>query len=233
MLTGKELGEALAQAMKLQGVITAELARAFKVRSQSVNDWKNYGRIDKKHLPRLFAYFAPTVGPEHWGLERQSPLWSATNEQATGAVQKAGSNDLVIRRWDAGGSMGRGVMLPDQPGVIDSWTVSPDWLRLNVRGHTTARQLAIVTGFGDSMRPLFNPGDPLLLDTSVTEVLVDGVYFFRVGDEGFIKRLQRIPGEGLRVLSDNRELYEPWTIRQEMDFAVFGRVLKVWRSDDF
>jgi phage repressor protein C with HTH and peptisase S24 domain len=79
---------------------------------------------------------------------------------------------------------------------------------------------------------MFNPGDPLVVDLSVTTVDYDAVYFFRVGNEGFIKRLQRIPGEGLRVLSANRDHYEPWTIRPDMDFQVIGRVLKVWRGED-
>ena len=72
-----------------------------------------------------------------------------------------------------------------------------------------------------------------MLFRSVTTVDFDGLYFFRVDNEGFIKRLQRIPGEGLRVLSENRERYESWTIKQDMDFQVLGRVLKVWRSEDF
>lgn len=138
-----------------------------------------------------------------------------------------------IPQFDTGGAMGGGLVLQDQPGVIQSWKVSPEWLRRNVKGYNSAKNLCIVTGFGDSMRPLFNPGDPLLVDTSINTVDFDSIYFFRVENEGFIKRLQRIPGEGLRVLSANRDNYEPWTIKPDMDFQVFGRVLKVWRSEDF
>ena len=50
--------------------------------------------------------------------------------------------------------------------------------------------------------------------------------------KGFIKRLQRVPGEGYRVLSDNPK-YETWTIKQGMDFEIFGKVIKVWKSEDF
>jgi len=82
------------------------------------------------------------------------------------------------------------------------------------------------------MRPMFNSGDPLLLDSGVKSVEFDAVYFFRVGDEGFIKRLQRIPGDGIRAISENKS-YESWTIREDMDFEIFGQVLKAWRSEDF
>src|SRR5690625_137993 len=139
-------------------------------------------------------------------------------------------------QFDAGGAMGDGVALRDQPGVIQSWTVSKEWLEKNVGQHTGAKNLFIVTGFGDSMRPLFNPGDPLLVDVGVKTVDFDAVYFFRIGDEGFIKRLQRIPTENglvIRAISENRTAYEPFDITEKMDFEILGRVLKVWCSSEF
>lgn len=60
----------------------------------------------------------------------------------------------------------------------------------------------------------------------------DAVYFFRVGSEGFIKRLQRVPGKGLLAIFEN-SAYRDWVIDESMDFEEFGRVLKVWRSEDF
>lgn len=128
--------------------------------------------------------------------------------------------------------MGAGLLLRDQPGVIQSWSVSQEWIAKNVRSHTGTNNLCIVTGFGDSMRPMYEPGDPLLIDSGVKSVDFDGIYFFRVGNEGFIKRLQRIPGEGIRAISENKA-YETWTIRRDMDFEVFGRVLKAWKSEDY
>lgn len=139
---------------------------------------------------------------------------------------------VTIPRYDTGGSMGSGAVLRDQPGVIERLDVSQEWLEKNVRGYTSAKNLCVVTGFGDSMRPMYNPGDPLIVDSGVSAVEFDAVYFFRVGDEGFIKRLQRIPGKGLLAISEN-QAYRDWVIDQTMDMEVFGRVLKVWRSEDF
>lgn len=142
------------------------------------------------------------------------------------------ADEIEIRQFDTGGSMGNGVLLRDQPGVIQSWRVSPEWLQKNVRHHSGSDNLCIVTGFGDSMRGMFEPGDPLLVDSGVRSVEFDAIYFFRVDGEGFIKRLQRIPGEGIRAISENKA-YESWTIRPGMDFEVFGRVLKAWKSEDY
>lgn len=144
-------------------------------------------------------------------------------------------NDIVIRQFDTGGAMGSGLVLQEQPGIIKEWRVSDEWLRLNVHRVTSPNNLAIVTGFGPSMKPVYNPGDPLLVDRGITVVDVDGVYFFRVGNEGFVKQLQRIPtanGLVIRAKSYN-SLYDPFDITEGMDFEVFARVVKVWKGEEF
>lgn len=171
--------------------------------------------------------------PEGW-FDREHPQ-DVDSIVLTELPHSGGSSatpELVIRQYDTGGSMGRGLILRDQPGVITSWHVSREWIQKNVHNVTAPNNLAIVTGFGDSMKPMYNPGDPLLVDTGVKTVEFDGVYFFRIGDEGFIKRLQRVPGEGLVAISENKA-YKDWTIRDGMDFEVFARVVKVWRGDDY
>lgn len=145
------------------------------------------------------------------------------------------SENVAIPQYNTGGKMGNGLVLRDQPGIIKSWSVSPEWLRLNVPNCTNPNNLAIVTGFGDSMRGMFNPGDPLIVDTGVRTVEIDAVFFFRVGKEGYIKRLQRIPtinGTILRAKSEDAA-YDPFDIVEGMDFEVFGRILKAWKSSDY
>lgn len=142
---------------------------------------------------------------------------------------------IQIPRFNTGGAMGRGIELRDQPGVIETLRVNREWIAKNLRNYSSVENLVVVTGFGDSMRPMFNPGDPLIADIGVKVVEFDAIYFFRVGTEGFIKRLQRIPTENglvLRAKSENTA-YDTWDITQKMDFEVFGRILKVWRSEDF
>ena len=148
--------------------------------------------------------------------------------------------DLVITEFDTGGGMdttGR-LLLDDQPGTIKSWRVTHEWLRLNVPTHTGIRNLCIVTGFGPSMRPMFNPGDPLLVDTGVKTVTHEGVYFFRVGDEGYIKMIQRVPdphGDGvmLNIISKNPD-YPPYPMSpSNPHFEVLVKVLTVWRCEQY
>ena len=139
------------------------------------------------------------------------------------------ADELIIPQYNTGGMGGNGLILRDQPGIIQNWSVSREWLSANVPYCSNPSNLCIVTGFGDSMPDMYSPGDPVLVDLGVKLCDHDGVFFFRVGDEGFIKRLQRIPGEGIRVISQNKE-YETWTIKPSMDFEVFGKVLKAWKG---
>lgn len=192
----------------------------------------------------IAARIAAVLGEEPYWMDQPHPeLWNDPGEVlAQHPVERqrkrvADEDDGSIRipQFATGGAMGDGLELRDQPGVIESWSVTGEWLHQNVRGYSASTNLCIVTGFGDSMRPLFNPGDPLIIDRGVQSVEFDAVYFFRVGSEGFIKRLQRIPTENgmvLRAKSENKK-YDSWDITPSMDFEVFGRVLKVWRSEEF
>lgn len=143
--------------------------------------------------------------------------------------------NYFIPQYGAGGAMGHGLLLPDQPGVIENWSVSREWMRKNVRNISAPGNLCIVTGFGNSMQPMFNPGDPLLVDLGVRSVIADGVYFFRVGGEGFVKQLQKIPtASGLKYIAKSKNAdFDTFEITQDMDFEVIGRVVRVWCGTDF
>lgn len=226
----------------LKEISQAELARASKVAESTIGvsklepgdkGYKNIGEITARKLEK------GGKKPEGWldqpSLKVVPVLYSVREEPAQYKAKE--SDDVVIRQFDAGGGMGSGrLLLDDQPGVIKSWQVDREWLRLNVRNYTAEQNLCIVTGFGPSMRPMFNPGDPLLVDRGVRSVETDAVFFFRVGDHGFIKSLQRIPVAGgvvLRAKSKNPD-YDSFDIDiKTMDFEVLGKVLTVWKSEQF
>lgn len=174
------------------------------------------------------------------GIDTSLPALQAPAPHEAPSDEPGAPPDLVITEYATGGGMDtKGqLLLDDQPGIIKSWRVTQEWLRLNVPTHTGLRNLCIVTGFGPSMRPMFNPGDPLLVDTGVKVVNHEGVYFFRVGEEGFIKLIQRVPefdgpGFSLRIISKNPD-YPPYDISpRNPHFEVLGKVLTVWRSEQY
>jgi hypothetical protein len=201
---------------------------------------KPFGDVKARNLSKAIGlhrrWFDMPLGsnlrPEDWQRDLMHiPSGLTAVQSLPHNLAQLAAGEVDIYEWDTGGSMGAGVLLRDQPGIIKRWSVTLEWLEKNIKSCTHYKNLNIVTGFGDSMRPLFNPGDPLIIDVGVRTVEFDAIYFFRVAGEGFLKRLQRIPGEGIRAISENKA-YESWTIKPDMDFEVFGRVIKVWCSDD-
>jgi transcriptional regulator with XRE-family HTH domain len=216
------LSERLREKMDAAGLSQYSLAATSKVPQPTIHRILTGESADPK--TRTIKALADALG---------CPVDDLRYDKEIAAISSADITSYEIPQYhDIGGAMGDGLVLRDQPGQITGWKVTPEWANKNIPNNTGKENLCIVTGFGDSMRGMFNSGDPLIVDTGVKEIKYDGVYFFRVGDEGFIKRLQRIPGDGIRVISKNQD-YETWTIRDDMDFEVFGRVLKVWKSEEF
>lgn len=203
---------------------------------QHINGRRPIGLDAAKAYAKGFGCSLHDISPR---LAKEIAEASVTLEAAPNQanIPSSKSETVTVNAYDAGGSMGKtGVVLHDQPGIISRWDVSKQWLNQNIKSHTGVANLCIVTGFGDSMVPMFNPGDPLLVDLGVKSVDFDAVYFFRIDGDGYVKRLQRIPTEDgliIRAISENKKAYEPFDITKKMDFEVLGRVLKVWRSQDF
>ena len=68
MLTRKELGPAMDEAIRMKGVKKADVAREFGVKPPSVTGWIQTGRIAKEHLGKLVEYFSDVVSPSHFGM---------------------------------------------------------------------------------------------------------------------------------------------------------------------
>jgi phage repressor protein C with HTH and peptisase S24 domain len=208
-----------------ENVVFGKLAGASK---SVVGQWLSG---DIKSISAEYAYNLQdkTAYNSRWIMLGKGP--ERLNSEAGGELQAANNNGIrdIDFHIEVYGAMGHGVVLRDQPGEIKKVSVTNEWLSRNVPYYTNVDNLALVTGFGDSMVGMFNPGDPLLVDRGVTTVDYDGVYFFRVGDEGFIKRLQRIPQQGILVISKNQD-YRDWMITKDMDFEIFAKVLIAWNG---
>jgi len=174
-------------------------------------------------------------------IEKFSPRLAREAEMITHAVNLKGNvivadfsgrKDLIdIPRLNVAGSMGHGIARPeDYEDVIDHMRVSAGWLRRNVNA-SAGSNLAVITGYGDSMEGTFSDGDLLLVDRGVSDIRIDAVYVLSLRGELYIKRLQRRPDGVLLMLSDN-EKYKPYEIKEgELEeFEVLGRVLLAWNA---
>jgi hypothetical protein len=104
--------------------------------------------------------------------------------------------------------------MPERETVIDSIRVPNEWVRENLPHITSPKNLRIITGYGDSMLETYNHGDPLIVDIGVLEMRIDAIYVFALHNELYIKRIQRLPGGAIKVISDNRAKYDPFTVRR-------------------
>lgn len=220
----KELAEAIGRSVQAVGDVINGKSKAFTAENNAKA---------AEFLKVNSFWLATGEGP--MGNDKLPPAPAPAPHEAPSGAPGA-PPDLVITEYDTGGAMGHGYALEENPpGHIKAWRVTPEWLRMNVPVYSSLANLCIVTGFGPSMKPRYNPGDPLLCDRGFNKVDSDGVYFFRVDGHGFIKQLQRIPTENgliLRAKSFNPD-YDPFDITSKMDFEVFGKILTVWRSEQF
>lgn len=87
--------------------------------------------------------------------------------------------------------------------------------------------LKLFKSSGDSMEPVIENGNILLVDTSKTDFNNGGVFLLTINNEWFIKRLRlRVTGE-LDIISDN-DKYPAETIQpnSNIEIVVQGRVIK-------
>ncbi|MGE0745269.1 MAG: helix-turn-helix transcriptional regulator [Rhodospirillales bacterium] len=139
---------------------------------------------------------------------------------------------LAVPVLEASASMGNGRPQPEHDTIVGTLPLSRGWVSQNLRGVSSADNLAVITALGDSMEPTFRDGDMLLVDRGVTEVRIDSVFVLALNDELFIKRLQRDPLTGsLRMLSDNKLNHPIEITAADMSrFQVLGRVVWAWNG---
>jgi phage repressor protein C with HTH and peptisase S24 domain len=121
---------------------------------------------------------------------------------------------ITVPRLEIRASMGAGALRPGHDAVAGTMQLSTEWIRRNLPDITSPKNLRVITGYGDSMETTFRDGDILVVDAGVREVRVDAIYVFSLDDELYVKTMQRVPGIGLRVISDNKK-YEPYLLQEK------------------
>ena len=94
--------------------------------------------------------------------------------------------------------------------------------------HSRATELIALRVGGNSMEPLLQDGDDILVDRSKIQIKEGPAYLIRIDEEIFVKYLSKMPGHRLKVWSENRA-FEPFEVDQNSsagEFEVLGQV--VW-----
>ncbi|WP_448144584.1 S24 family peptidase [Pseudomonas silesiensis] len=137
-------------------------------------------------------------------------------------------DEVWIAHYDVRAAMGGGQIPHDYPELFQDVRVSPQHLREMGVEFKEHFHLKMVTGWGQSMAPTIKHRDPLLVDVSIREFVGDGIYMFSWEGHLYIKRLQWIGDDQIKMLSDN-DRHPPQTIRADETF-IQARVLLVWNA---
>jgi len=117
------------------------------------------------------------------------------------------SPDYVhVQQLDGEAGMGDGRVNEDYPEVVRAMDFEPGYIRSVVGFVPPPGRLVLVTGRGDSMIPVIQPGEALIVDTGVTTFDGDGIYLINTGNGQQIKALQD-RGDAVYVVSANAALY--------------------------
>jgi len=210
---------------------------------QATHKWLNGESMPEKDNMRLLAkvcgvraeWLEYGNGPMREGYEQQGTDYQGAVARESNVINADFSitrKDMVdIPRLEVSASMGGGIDRPeDYEDVIDKMRVSTGWLRKNVNA-TNHANLAVITGYGDSMEGTFSDGDMLLVDRGITDIRIDAIYVLSLRGELYIKRIQRRPDGVYLMISDN-ERYKPFEIKNGdlAEFEVLGRVLLAWNA---
>ena len=111
--------------------------------------------------------------------------------------------------------------------VLEQIKIPTEWLRSSYPNISNLSNLALCSISGDSMEPTFKALDTVMVDTTVQNFDYDGVFVFTYHNTLLIKRVQAIPGTGFMVISDNKTLYDQYSVpNEDLDnLTVHGRVI--------
>ena len=128
---------------------------------------------------------------------------------------------IEVPRLNIGASAGPGA-LPQGEVSFDAFRFSRRWL---LEQGLEGAKLSAITVEGDSMEPLLNNGDEILIDTSACGFR-DGVHVVRLGDTVMVKRVAQAGAGRFSLLSQNLA-YPPVDVTSE-EIELIGRV--VWKG---
>ncbi|MBA0223224.1 helix-turn-helix transcriptional regulator [Stenotrophomonas maltophilia] len=137
-----------------------------------------------------------------------SPLTEALPKRRVSHVAETATTYgyVHVQQLDGEAGMGEGQINDDYPEVIRSMDFTSTYIRSIVGFVPAPGRLVLVTGRGDSMIPIIQPGESLLVDTGVQLFDGDGIYLINTGNGQQVKGLQD-RGSAVYVVSANSALY--------------------------
>lgn len=197
-----------------------------------INQWIKGAKDSKTGKPRSMErstarYIEQMTGkPEGW---MDQPI-----EDESNAAQTRYDNVKYLQfdLLNVHASCGPGIVASDHHEVVERLDVLESWALANIGGDLS--RIKLITAKGTSMQGTVENGDVLFVDSTVRSYDGDGIYVIARGSDVQVKRLQKMHGDVLAIISDNR-LFEPEKLTGEEISSLFicGRVLAAWSLKRF
>jgi phage repressor protein C with HTH and peptisase S24 domain len=198
-----------------RGVSLAALSELLERNSSYLQQFIRKGsprKLEEQDRATLARFFG--VGEEELREAQDNSYVKPTTRRESGEW-------VDVPRLDLGASAGPGAIAGGE-GAFDTFRFSRRWLA--EQGLERA-QLSAIRVEGDSMEPLLNDGDEILLDRS-PRPFRDGIHVVRLGETLMVKRVASA-GPGRVALLSQNFAYPPVEVEAE-DVAIIGRV--VWKG---
>lgn len=187
------------------GLTQEEVSDILGVTKQSVWAFENKNKIPHKHKKILEEKF----------------MCKFTDKDCS----RDDDNFIAIPiRGNVTASMGYGITVYDETQTA-TYNISRELARdLGIN----AKNSEIIIASGDSMLPTIEGGDTLLIDLSCKEIYDGKIYCVRIDGQLYAKRLQKIPPNTIKVISDNKDKYDPFYVdfskSIDYDFGIIGEI---------
>jgi len=133
---------------------------------------------------------------------------------------------------DVRASAGSGSQSVEFPEVVRNIHVLKSWAKANLP--VDLSNIKVISARGTSMQGSIENGDVLFVDSSVKAFDGDGIYVIARGSDVQVKRLQKLNGDVLAVLSDNRAYESERLVGADAESVVIcGRVFAAWSIKRF
>jgi phage repressor protein C with HTH and peptisase S24 domain len=200
----------------------SNLARLIESSESVVRKWRD-GKSDPSRENLLSLANVSGVSIE-WLVAGTGPIYPHGNDLTSDREEP---EFAFIRGYDVQLTAVTGIST-DNEQATRRLAFRHQWLKY--RG-LNEKDLVMVFTKGDSMEPTISDSNTLMVDTSDTEPQDGGIYVIRNDGHLLVKRTQVAVGQGVWLISDNKE-YKEQLVRFEdtLDLEVIGRV--VWIGKD-
>lgn len=189
----------------------------------TITRWKE-GISDPK-MSNVIAFAKAADISLDWLMTGKGSPEGADNYTHQPAANDSDYKDVPI--YDLAASAGTGRLVADEH--ITNYLKFPNWWF--VQRNLNHADIAALYTKGDSMEPTIPDNALLLIDQSKTYLSDGKVYVVRVDDELYVKRIKRILGGGLELISDNvhyaTKALDKELLHTENFFQVIGQVVHI------